>query len=132
MIGNPPVTMFAPPRRMLIIASVAMNGGSFATVTRNPLTMPHSAPVAMPRKTDGTSGTPALCESQPSIIIEKASTEPTERSMPPMRITSVIPMATIPPTVTWSRMFSQLRTWRKYREAKENRAQRRISPMSGP
>ncbi len=34
--------------------------------------------------------------------------EPTERSMPPVNMTTVSPMATIPITVTCSRMFRRL------------------------
>ena len=64
--------------------------------------------------------------------MEKASTEPTDRSMPPMTMTRVMPMARMPSTVTWSRMLRALRTEKKYSEAKENTAISNARPISGP
>jgi hypothetical protein len=39
--------------------------------------------------------------------------EPTDRSMPPVRITKVMPTATIPTTTDWSRMLKMLDRVRK-------------------
>ena len=44
---------------------------------------------------------PAWVSSMPVITEPKAITEPTDRSMPPVRITMVIPTATRPVIETW-------------------------------
>ncbi len=44
---------------------------------------------------------------------ERASRLPTERSMPPVRMTIVIPMAMIAMTAIWLVMFSRLSAFRK-------------------
>ena len=45
-------------------------------------------------------GIPATLESQPMTIIDSARIDPTERSIPPMTITAVMPSAMIPSTVS--------------------------------
>ncbi len=40
--------------------------------------------------------------------MENARTEPTDRSMPPITITAVMPIARIPRTVTWSENVQQV------------------------
>ena len=41
------------------------------------------------------------------------ATEPTERSMPPVRMTNVIPTETMPITTDWSRMLKTFVSVRK-------------------
>jgi hypothetical protein len=43
-----------------------------------------------------TAGDHSLCNKSAEIIVVRATTEPTERSIPPERITKVIPTAAIP------------------------------------
>src|SRR6478672_11729735 len=64
--------------------------------------------------------------------MEKARMDPTEKSMPPMTITAVIPIARIPKTVTWSKTFSRFRNERKALVAKENTTPSTTSPIKGP
>ena len=50
---------------------------------------------------------------EPITIADSASTEPTDRSMPPIRITRVMPIAITPITVIWSMTLRMLRMVRK-------------------
>ncbi|MNP83107.1 hypothetical protein D3C76_1819530 [compost metagenome] len=45
-------------------------------------------------------GSPMACSAQLITMIDTASTAPTDRSMPPIRITRVMPRAMMPSTVT--------------------------------
>ena len=49
-------------------------------------------------------------------MAEAASVEPTERSMPPVRITSSMPMEITPVLATWRSTFSMLRLLKKLEE----------------
>ena len=48
--------------------------------------------------------------------MDSASTLPTLRSIPPVRITKVIPSEMIPISETWRRMSVRLPSWKKMRE----------------
>ena len=117
---------------IVIIAKVAMNGGSFARVMSRPLPKPHAAPTTTARTIASGNGRFLSFASQPMTIIESAKIEPTDRSMPPMTMTAVMPIAMIPRTVTWSTTLSPLRSDRKYGLRTANTAHRRTSPTSGP
>ena len=79
---------------MLIIPRVTINGGNPPQLMRAPLTMPQPAPTASARRSATGSGWPA-CSAVPSTTPESATIDPTERSIPPERMTNVIPTATI-------------------------------------
>ncbi|MCY1439631.1 hypothetical protein D9M71_558740 [compost metagenome] len=85
---------------MDIIASVAMNDGRPARTTSKAVVDPHAAPTAIAPSMAAHIGRPRTCSSQLMTMIATASTAPTDRSMPPMRITSVMPSAMMPSTVT--------------------------------
>ncbi len=107
MVVAPPVSArasrWAKPRAMPIVARVAMKGGSFTRVISRPFTRPHAAPVAMPTTRLSATHSPTDGPTRPdttgirlrmlhaATTLENASTEPTERSMPPDTITNVIP-----------------------------------------
>ena len=61
----------------------------------SPLNAPHATPVSRPSSTASSSGTP-LVEAKPITTETSASDAPTERSIPPVTITSVIPSAISP------------------------------------
>ncbi len=80
------------PRAMLIMPKVAMKGGIRKRVTRPPLRDPTTIPTTMPPMTDSQTGTPQVSM---SAVPRPASAivEPTDRSMPAVRTTSVSPKA---------------------------------------
>ena len=56
----------------------------------SPLSNPASVPAMIPAQIASGSGNPRLCQEKPSTIELNASTEPTERSIPPVMIMKVI------------------------------------------
>ncbi|MMZ63950.1 hypothetical protein D1872_262400 [compost metagenome] len=80
------------PLKMVIVASVAINGAIFPFVIMRPLTIPMTPPSATPTMMD-------RIGSKPDTIIlatkalDKARIEPTDKSIPPVKITNVIPKA---------------------------------------
>src|SRR3989441_10298400 len=96
---------------MVSIPSVAMKGCTLPRVMTRPLTSPSSAPTASPPPMPTSTGRPAA--SNPAITApENASTEPTLRSMPPVRITNVMPAAMTALMETCRAMLSRLLTVR--------------------
>src|SRR5262249_18141580 len=104
---SPRVQYSAIPRAIPIMPSVATNGGTRPQATISPFPRPQAMPVASPAST--AAGTPAPARNAiPSEMLASVSTEPTERSMPPPRITKVIPTARTISTADWSRMLPRL------------------------
>src|SRR5882672_6508661 len=92
VIGRPSVYTSVAPRKMVSPPRVAMNGARRAYPTNTPLNKPSKAPTtsaAIIASAGGHSATENPAASAPL----KASTDPTERSIPPARITVVIPKA---------------------------------------
>ena len=79
---------------------MAMNGGIFPTDTSSPFAVPPTAPVTT--AISAASATAAVSEPGNAFIPmidrapERASSEPTERSIPAPAITKVIPSAIMP------------------------------------
>jgi hypothetical protein len=102
---------------------VAINGGTLNLVTNIPLNIPIRIPITKVIKIiTGTEGKivipkkPRTIPSKikpPAIIPLNPITEPMERSMPPVKITKVIPMATIAFRATCRIMVSMLVVVRK-------------------
>ena len=99
--------------------SVATNGVIFILVMTSPLTSPQAAPTSTPTSIAGTTGIPDFT-SIPVTVPERARTEPTLRSMPPVMITSVIPMPSNPITEVCSRTVKPLFTERNAELPKAN------------
>jgi hypothetical protein len=100
----------AAPRAICIVASVMMKGGIGVRAAKAPLTAPQSIATPRPAATDG--ATPARGNSQTVTVPTSATTAPTDRSIPPIRITRVIPNARIALTeICWARSsrFSAVR-----------------------
>ena len=77
---------------------VATKGCSLSVPTRNPLIAPSRKPMARQTITQTGIGSPAFASCAP-MQATNASAEPTDKSMPPVMITQVIPMP-IRPYVT--------------------------------
>ena len=111
-MGRPSASMSAAPRATLIIPRVAMKGGSRPTVISRPLIRPHASPIASAIAIPTGAGRP-LSSASARPIPAKASTDPTDRSMPPEMITNVIPMATMAFRAVCSSTLSRFETVRK-------------------
>jgi len=82
---------YVRPRINVIIARVTTNGASLNRATMNPLISPQNAPLEMPIKNDNQTGSPQCTVAVAARIAEKPTTDPTERSIPPVKITKSIP-----------------------------------------
>src|ERR1700730_17527702 len=107
----PRVYHLATPRAVTMTPRVAMNGGMDVQAIRVPLRRPAAAPTASPAATgartgksvsDGYTALPASedCARLAATIAVTATTEPEDRSMPPLMITWVTPTAMMPITET--------------------------------
>ena len=88
------LTTKASPRARKSPASEAMNGWTSKYCTRTPMSRPIAAPPRMIAGITTAAGWPAASRSAQRMPV-KAITEPTERSMPPVTMTKVIPTARI-------------------------------------
>ena len=80
------------PRTAVSDPSVTMKGGRRAKAIRTPLTSPRPSPIS---KATGTPSMPqsGILDPRIATIAAAARIEPTDRSMPPVRITKVMPAA---------------------------------------
>ena len=87
-----------------IPASVTINGWISMYATRNPCTSPNTIPVISTIRTDGTAPIPPRSIIHASIIQPMATKEPTLMSMPPVIMTTVMPIPiTISPALEINR-----------------------------
>ncbi len=89
------------PLKMVIMASVTMNGCSSILLTKNPDIAPIATPTPIPTINATAILLPngfLLTRSIAVIMDVNAATEPTEISMPPVSKMKVIPITTIPLT----------------------------------
>src|SRR3954452_561157 len=118
------------PRAIPSMPSVTMNGGSLPYATSEPLKTPIAAPAAMPTRIAGT--IPVPCTSSSAVIAPvRPSTDPTDRSMPAVRMTSSWPTAMIPKTATCRARFARLSPVRNSVDASvmpPNRTSRTMRP----
>jgi hypothetical protein len=75
-------------------ASVTMKAGMPKPWITRPIAAPNSAPPASSNGISSSGGQCARSTPQASSMVVKATTEPTDRSMPPDRITKLMPIAT--------------------------------------
>ncbi|MCY1533226.1 hypothetical protein D9M68_685420 [compost metagenome] len=109
-----------------------MNDGRPARTTISAVSEPQAAPARMAATIAKPIGRPSERSTQLITMMETASTAPTERSIPPMRITRVMPRAMMPSTVTWSRMLRRLLRVRKLSVVTLSTTHSRSRPSSGP
>ena len=89
------------------VPKVAMNGGSFSRETMTALTEPSSTPTPEADDHGRGQGTPTLT-SATSMTPTRDITPPTDRSMPPVTMTRVMPKATTERIAAWDMTFSRL------------------------
>ena len=127
-----PVTRYAPPRAISSMPSVTMNEGiPHPTVTR-PLAAPATQPDTEASGTAATSGQPHAVSALPSTALLSASTEPTERSIPPMTSTNVIPIAITASAGIWFASVTRVTRVRKWSLSAPNSASSSASTTSRP
>ncbi len=90
-----------------------MNGGSFIRTTRKPLKAPRARPTTRPIRSAAQALYPHTTATLPITAAESTVIEPTERSMPAVRMTSVWASARVPMIMTWARIVEMLVAVRK-------------------
>ena len=89
-----------------------MIGGMCRYATNSPLPMPKATPTSSPTPIAKPGGNPATIS--PAVKVpDNAITGPTDKSMPPVRITQVMPTAMIALIDTWRAMLERLLAVRK-------------------
>ena len=93
----PPVISRADPRAMPSVPRVTISGGTLALVTSTPLRTPQAVPATSPAASPGRiapqPSPPTASITLAAITPEKTSTDPTDRSIPAVMITYVMPTA---------------------------------------
>ena len=118
VIGKPPVQSIVSPRAMLNMPRVATNGGSLKRVIARPLNSPQAAPANRPATTapntvksnatpSGAIGIPFF-NSPAAMALDSARIAPTERSIPLVKMISVIPIERQRLTEICRKIFSPL------------------------
>jgi hypothetical protein len=107
---------------MVIIASVAINGAIRLAETRYPEIPPTATPAITVRIS--ASGSDIEKRKYALRTLARATTEPTERSIPPVRITSSIPILIIPIPETCLRRLKMFRSVKKASEADDEKIKR--------
>ncbi len=128
--STPLLSTSANPRATPSIPRVTMKGGIAPLVMRKPLTAPVAAPAERQPRIPTHHGRSRLDVSIAPMTPERASMEPTERSMPADEMTKVIPIARTPKTEVESRMLRMLETERKAFDRSAIATQRTASTIS--
>ena len=102
------------PRATCIMPRVVMKADSPTRVTKKPVMKPQPVPTATPMAEASQMFILALKNSEPVTTPTKATTEPTDRSMPPLISTRVMPMATKPLMANSMNRLRKLSPVRKY------------------
>ncbi len=94
-IGVPFVISRAAPLADVMTAIVTIKSGRLHRVISEPASVPNVTPISAARTAAAGIGTPA-CSRSATETPESATTDPTERSMPPTMTTNVMPIAMMP------------------------------------
>ena len=86
------LTTLARPRARNMTASDAMNGWMSKTWTMTPIRSPQQVPMRTPTTSTTGNGAPAV-NNLAVMSPTRATTAPTDRSIPPARMTKVMPTA---------------------------------------
>ena len=98
---------------MLQVASVAIKGGTLRRLIKTPVNNPHTVPkpsetVRNTIRLAITPGSPSFRQISAAKMLASAATAPTERSMPPVRMTKVMPVEIRPLIATCVEIFNRL------------------------
>jgi hypothetical protein len=89
-------TMEPVPKLIIIVPRVAIKGGNFSRLTRIPLKRPKEVATMMIRIKESHIGHPQVLYAVPPMIVAAIITVPQERSIPPVIMTNVTPIAKNP------------------------------------
>jgi len=123
-IGLPSVYIYDAPRQIVINERVTIKGVILNRVINNPATVPEHIPIDNPaNNASGKEISKGMLSFNIDVAITplNATIAPTDRSMPAVRMTNVIPAAIIAVMEVWSVTFSILSAVKKYGENKENK-----------
>src|SRR5471030_1206076 len=129
LMGLPLVYTMVTPRSSSIITSVAINACTLPLATITPVTAPTPAPTASAAAT-ATSAFTSSPTTEAATAPERASSEPTDKSIPDVRITSVIPTAIMALTEVCCRILNRLFSVKKFGLMEETTAIRTSSAIS--
>ena len=101
------------PRKKNIPANVMIKAGIFRVSMSQPMPAPKAAPITSTSGIASSGLTPRGPISMARNTPVKAMTAPTDRSMPPERMTKVMPTATIPKKALSVRILQMIRVDRK-------------------
>ena len=109
-----------------------MKGGRPMAVVSQPFRTPKATHTAIPTRTAASGFMPALANRPVMSTEESAMIIPLERSIPPVRMTSVWPMARVPTTMTCWKMSEKLAPLMKRSVCVAKKMQARMSASTGP
>ena len=95
-MGVPLVIASDRPCAVVKVTSVITNGGTLSLVTIEPCQKPTPPQMASVISIATTGGRPWLTLNQAAMIPARPASAPTDRSMPPVRMTSDSPIARMP------------------------------------
>ncbi len=104
VIGNPLVMRRATPCSKVIVPSVSINGSARVLAASEPFKKPIKQPSASPAVIEIQTGMPDLSILDTTQAVTDIA-EPTERSIPPDIIRTVMPIETMPRVETCCKMF---------------------------
>ena len=126
------VAMEAQPRAISSIPSVTMKDGIDQPTLTSPLAKPQTRPALTPSAAAAHTGHCQSTMATPSRTAPNASTEPTDKSMPPTISTSVIPTAITVRSGLWLATVASVWSVKKWSHSALNRATRKNRTKSRP
>src|SRR5699024_8728326 len=112
-MGEPSEMTKVAPRAMDIMASVAIKEGILPKAVAIPQMAPANRPVSRPAISVSQPGILTSVKKDAETIAPSAATEPTERSMPAVMMTKVMPNAKIATVAAWMPILRKLLTVKK-------------------
>src|SRR3954467_1826624 len=108
----PPVMTWASPSATDRVPRVTISGGIFALATRKPLIVPQARPLtsaaAMPTMAVPQPSPPIDSMTLAATTLENTRTDPTDRSMPEVMMTNVMPTPSTAQTATFCEISEKL------------------------
>src|SRR6056297_2524898 len=108
-----------------------MIAGILPHATSRPLNRPNRIPTTIIASSPRPPGSPMFTITPAPSVPQSAMTAPTDRSMPPVRITKVMPMARMPMIDCWRSTLTMLSMLKKFSLAKAIAVDTTIRPTSG-
>jgi hypothetical protein len=130
-IGTPPVMACTRPRAIERLARVTMNGGTENFAISSPLNSPTAAPAASAPRMTTVEDWP-WAPSQAPVTPARPITDPTERSIPAVRMTSDAPIAAMATKAKLRDTSVRFEVLRNSLVVKVSATQTRISEIAAP